>query len=303
MHIKMNFRKTSLPIILLILNILNSCAEPVDSSLPIGPQIPSIDDRASISIVSWNIQEFPQNGIKTIDRVELIMDSLDADFYCLQEIMDKGALQNIVDQLPQYSVVISDETSYMHLAIVYKQDSFLPLLAESLFEHNDYNFASRPPLLVQFAYEQDGLTQVLNLIDVHMKCCSDGVERRHDASTMLHEYLNDKRLAGDSNFVVAGDWNDDIYDNDGSGEYSFEAFLDDPGNFYFVTDSLASTGTASNASYPSYPSFIDNILISRSLFDEYSGSKVQTLRLDIVFGDYSSVVSDHRPVLWYYTPN
>ena len=299
----MNFRKISFPIIIFILNILISCAEPVDSSLPIGPQIPSIDDSASISIVSWNIQEFPQNGIRTLDRVELIMDSLDADFYCLQEIMDKGALQNIVDQLPQYSVVISDETSYMHLAIVYKQDLFLPQLTDDLFKNDYDNFARRPPLLVQFAYEQEGLTQVLNLIDVHMKCCNDGIQKRHDASAMLHEYLNDMRLVGDSNFVVAGDWNDDIYDNDGSGEYSFEAFLDDPENFYFVTDSLAATGTASNASYPSYPSFIDNILISRSLFDEYSGSKVQTLRLDIVFGDYSSTVSDHRPVLWSYTPN
>ncbi len=297
-------RYISLPfLIIMITGFLITCAEPVDSTIPIGPQIPSIDDSASITIITWNIQEFPQNGIRTTDRVELIMDSLDADFYCFQEIMDKGALQDIVEQLPQYSVIISDETSYMNLAIAYKQDSFVALQTESLFANDDYNFASRPPLLVQFAYEQEGVSQVLNLIDLHMKCCNDGIERRHNASIMLHNYLVDRQAAGDSNFVVVGDWNDDIHDSDSSGAYSFEAFLDDPENFYFVTDSLAALGTTSSSSYPSYPSFLDNIMISQSLFDEFTQSEVQTLRLDIVFGDYTSTVSDHRPVLWSFTPN
>ncbi|MCF6237783.1 MAG: hypothetical protein L3J79_03055 [Candidatus Marinimicrobia bacterium] len=283
--------------------LFSQCAEPVESQIPAGPQIPSIDDSARISIVTWNIENFPQLGSRTIDRVGLIMDSLDADFYCLQEIQDKSALETIVDDLPQYSVIISDETSYMHLATVYKQDFFLPVFTENLFENNDYNFAGRPPLLVSFLYEQDGVEQVLNLINVHMKCCNDGIERRHQASAMLQDYLTTKMATGDSNFVIPGDWNDDIYDADQSGEYSFAAFLTDPDNFYYVTDDLAASGSAQNASYPSYPSFIDNILISRSLFDEYIGSEVRALRLDEVFSDYNSVVSDHRPVLWSFTPN
>jgi hypothetical protein len=157
--------------------------------------------------------------------------------------------------------------------------------------------------LVSFAYEYGGVEQVLNLIDVHMKCCNDGVERRHNASRMLYDYLRDKQAWGDSNFVVPGDWNDDIHDADSSGAYSFEAFLQDPGNFLYVTDSLAANHNASDASYPGYDSFIDNILISRSLFDEFRTSEVRTLRLDYTFGDYASVVSDHRPVLWSFQPN
>ena len=287
------------PIILLL---LFSCAEPVDSDLPTGPQVPSIDSDASISIVTWNIENFPQQGKRTTDIVELIMDSLNADFYCLQEIQDKGALEDIVDQLDQYSVIISDETSFMHLAIVYKQDSFLPIYTESLFASNDYNFASRPPLLVTFLYEHEGKEQTLNLIDVHMKCCNDGVERRHQASILLNDYLSNKMAWGDSNFVIPGDWNDDIYDADDSGQYSFEAFLNNGDSFRFVTDSLAATGASRDASYPSYGSFIDNILISRSLFDEERHSSTSTIRLDEVFGDYSSVVSDHRPVVWSFKP-
>jgi len=286
---------------MLVSLFLGSCAEPVESEIPTEPQIPSIDSDASISIVTWNIEKFPQLGSRTTNRVELIMDSLDADFYCLQEIQDKGALEDIVDNLDRYSVVISDETSFMHLAIVYKQDSFLPILSESIFPRDDYNFAGRPPLLVSFLYEHGGREQTLNIIDVHMKCCNDGVERRHQASAMLNEYLRNKMAWGDSNFVVPGDWNDDIYDPDNSGQYSFEAFLNDE-DFRFVTDSLASTGAASDASYPSYGSFIDNILISRSLFDEQRHSTISTIRLDEVFGDYGTAVSDHRPVVWSFKP-
>lgn len=286
----------------IILLFLFSCAEPVDSALPTGPQIPSVDDDARISIVTWNIENFPQQGTRTTDRVSLILDSLDADFYCLQEIQDKGALQDIIDQLDRYSVVISDETSFMHLAIVYKQGLFLPIHTENIFAHDDYNFASRPPLLVSFLYEYGGVEHNLNIVDVHMKCCNDGIERRHQASLMLNEYLSNKMAWGDSNFVVSGDWNDDIHDPDNSGQYSFEAFLNDDDHFHFVTDSLASTRAARDFSYPSYGSFIDNILISRSLFDEERISSISTILLDQVFGDYSSVVSDHRPVVWSFKP-
>lgn len=282
--------------------LLATCAEPTASEIPIGPQIPSVDSDATVSIVTWNIENFPQLGNRTTGRVEQVMDSLNADFYCLQEIQDKDALQSIVDALDQYSVIISDETSFMHLAIVYKQDSFLPIVTESIYANDDYNFASRPPLLVSFLYNHGSKEQVLNIINVHMKCCNDGVERRHRASQMLHDYLTNKMAWGDSNFVIPGDWNDDIYDVDNSGQYSFEAFLEDTQNFSFVTDSLASTGAARDATYPSYGSFIDNILISRSLFDEERNSTVATLRLDEIFGDYGSAVSDHRPVVWSFKP-
>jgi len=287
----------------LLILVLGSCAEPTPSQTPIGPQIPSLDSDSSISIVTWNIEQFPQQGNQTTSKVKLILDSLNADFYCLQEIMDKSSLESIVDELDQYEVLISDETSYMHLAIIYKPELFLPILTQDLFANDDYNFAGRPPFLVNFAYEINGETQVLNLVALHMKCCGDGLERRHNASSMLFDYLTNKMAWGDSNFVVAGDWNDDIHDEDGSGEYSFEALLEATEQFSFVTYPLSASGTTRDASYPSYPSFIDNILVSQSLFDEAEEGEARTIRLDEIFPDYFSVVSDHRPVLWSFKPN
>ncbi len=292
-------------------HIDTTAIEPIDTTAiepgdTVEINLPSIDDTSSISLVTWNLKQFPLRGNETLGLVELIMDSLNADFYCLQEIMERQNLRNIVDSLPQYSVILSSETSWMHLAIVYKQDTFLPVFTDNLFADDDYNFAGRPPLLVSFLHEQDGEEQVLNIIDLHMKCCESepsDVVRRHNASRMLHEYLQTSRANGDSNYVVLGDWNDDIFDPDESGLYSFEAFLNDRDNYKFVTSALAANHSTSTASYPSWNSFLDNILISRSLFDEYDGSRVATLRLDLVVEDYSSVISDHRPVLWSFEPN
>lgn len=292
--------------LLSVLYFLITCAEPVASKLPDGPQIPAIDDSSMISIITWNIEQFDESvTANTLDRVQLIMDSLDADFYCLQEIETKSPLINLVSELDRYSVIISDDTRYDHLAIVYKQDLFLPIITQSLFANDDYNYAGRPPLLINFAYISEGQEHYLNLINLHMKCCESepsDLERRHDASQMLYDYLHQMHAWGDSNFVVVGDWNDDIHDTDGSGQYAFQAFLDDPGNYKFVTDSLAATQSVNNATFPSWNSFLDNILISKSLFDENRSSEVRTLRLDEIFGDYSSVVSDHRPVMWSFEP-
>jgi len=287
----------------IVLLTLITCAEPVDSELPDGPQIPSIDSDATISIVTWNIENFPQMGNRTTDRVKLILDSLNADIYCLQEIDNKADLDEIVDALDQYQVVHSSSDSYVR-SIIFKPGVLLFLGTTELLRSSTYEFAKRPPFMSSFLFRHNGKDQTLNIIDVHLKAFGDqeSIQRRHDACILLHNYLSDAIALGDSNFVVAGDWNDDIYDTDNSGQYSFEAFLDDSDNFQYATDSLAATGAVWDASYPSYPSFIDHILISKSLFDEEQHSTIKTIRLDEVFGDYGSVVSDHRPVVWSFKP-
>jgi len=99
---------------------------------------------------------------------------------------------------------------------------------------------------------------------------------------------------------VVGDWNDDL--STGSGASSFEAFMGDTTNFKFTTWGLAWASSNVNDSYPKWPSFLDNILITRSLFDENQTATTQTLRLDAYMSDYFSLVSDHRPVLYRFSP-
>ena len=55
-------------------------------------------------------------------------------------------------------------------------------------------------------------------------------------------------------------------------------------------------------SYPSYPSFIDHIMISSDLFEEDENGDVQTIRLGDYIAGYDEIISDHRPVVWRFTP-
>lgn len=62
----------------------------------------------------------------------------------------------------------------------------------------------------------------------------------------------------------------------------------------FTTMEIAQ-GSSSNWSYPSWPSQIDQILISDELFDNEIETKV--LKLEVCNDDFPDDISDHRPVL------
>ena len=164
------------------------------------------------------------------------------------------------------------------------------------FSENDYNFAGRPPLQADLAYNKDGGNIPLSVINLHMKCCDSGLARRKKAGKMLHNYL-DEHYEKQSNIIVLGDWNDDTKDN--PGEHCFDAFFNDE-RFYFVTEEIAFD--ISQASYPKEPyvSFLDHIMVSEALLPNNSDYTVQTLLMGNYMGGYEvydAYISDHRPVL------
>ena len=117
------------------------------------------------------------------------------------------------------------------------------------------------------------------------------------ASKMLHEFLDDKLEEDHSNYIVLGDWNDDLKDN--IGEHCFDPFLNDS-RFFFPT--LDITYDISQATYPKEPyvSFLDHILVTKSITknNEYT---VKTLPFDEYMGSfeiYEKFISDHMPVLF-----
>ena len=79
----------------------------------------NFDKENQIEVISWNIQTFPQIGT-TPNYVKSLLETWNADIYLFQEIIDKNTLINMVNSMPEYSYVISGETSNMHFALVYK---------------------------------------------------------------------------------------------------------------------------------------------------------------------------------------
>ena len=117
-----------------------------------------------------------------------------------------------------------------------------------------------------------------------------------DQSDELYDYLSNEIDLGYSNFIVLGDWNDDLKDN--PGEHCFDNFLKD-GTMFFPTYDI--TYDLKQASYPKEPyvSFLDHILISNSLVQN-KNYYVKTLPFDDYMGSfnvYEQYISDHMPVL------
>ena len=200
-----------------------------------------------------------------------------------------------MELLPNYDYVISEHSSFMNQAIIFKSNQFSLIRQVEPFAENDYNFAGRPPLRADlFRYSDSTYYSIVNL---HMKCCDSGLNRRKNASKMLYDYLLDDINNGYSNFIVLGDWNDDLKDN--YGEHCFDPFINDD-RFYFTTEKIVDD--LSQASYPKEPyySFLDHILITKEILIQNSNFEIKTIKMGKYmdgYENYEKLISDHLPVL------
>ena len=263
--------------------------------------LPDLNLDNGIEVVTWNIEFFPKQAQRTIDSVYNIITSLNADIYCLQEIHNINSFKNLAEDLIEYDYVISEDTDYLNLVVLYKKNNFIVRSQASLFIDSMYEFASRPPLRLEMTYTGENPID-FTLINMHLKCCNDGFTRRVQSSEILYEYLKNSVQLGYVNHIIVGDWNDDI--SDSYSQNSFNIFLEDQDTFKFVTYENAHSSSNTYDSFPGFGngSFIDHIMISSDLFEEFENGDVQTLRLGDYISGYDEIISDHRPVVWRFTP-
>ncbi len=250
-----------------------------------------------IDIITWNCEFFPAAGDSTIDALSEIAADLNPDIIAFQEIKQRGWFDKLMQKLPAYDFVISQQSSFMDQAIIFKRDSFKFIKRTEIYAENDYNFAGRPPIQCDLIYTPDN--KKISVINLHMKCCDSGLLRRKKASQMLYDYVVDKMKNDHENYIILGDWNDDLKDKE--DEHCFMPFLLDD-NFIFPTYDI--TFDISQASYPKEPyvSFLDHILVTKSLINNDEKSYlVKTIPIDKYMGGfdvYETYISDHMPVLF-----
>lgn len=239
-----------------------------------------------LTIVTWNIENFPLNGSTTINTVIDIIENMDADVIALQEMDEISAFNTLVNSLDGWEGQIEDVRGGIELAYLYKTSEINSFSTLSTIYNDDRSAFPRQPVLTTITHVS-GLE--VTLINIHLKCCgvtgSEDANRREAASERLEDYI-DNNLATD-NVVVLGDYNDDISDG------PFDNFLDNSENYLFA-DFEIGEGDSDNWSYPSWPSHLDHILITNELFDNLV--KTETLKLDQEVSSYLTQVSDHRPV-------
>ena len=278
-------------------NIKDDLYEQKDSIIiPNNWKFPTLGTDEKLDIITWNCEFFPTADQKTIDALSEAIYDLDVDIIAFQEIKKKGWFDQLMKLLPEYKYIISDQSSFMDQAIIYKKDQFKLVRKVEPFAENDYNFAGRPPLRADFFRYSD--SNYYSIVNLHMKCCDSGLNRRKNASKMLYEYVSKEVTNGHSNFIVLGDWNDDLKDS--YGEHCFDPFLKDD-RFHFVTEEIVSD--LSQATYPKEPyiSFLDHILVTNTLVPRYSTIfEISTIKMGDYMGGYDiyeKFISDHLPVL------
>ncbi|MFB0516377.1 MAG: endonuclease/exonuclease/phosphatase family protein [Candidatus Neomarinimicrobiota bacterium] len=261
--------------------------------------IPAFGTDSTFEIMTWNLSNFGQRSPVPLHRVAEIVRDLDVDVVALQEIVSQAVFEALVDSLAGWSGYRASPTSPgQELAFLYKDSLFTVVTPPfEIYAAEDLAFP-REPLVLELALDTVRIVAINN----HLKCCGDGIidddpddeeARRRTASLLLEDYLRTE--LPEQNVIVLGDLNDEI--DDPEGENVFQNFIATDSLFFFVTMTLVEDST--QITYPQAPwfSFIDNILITASLFDEWEASgQVATMRLDDVMDDYLEVVSDHRPV-------
>lgn len=244
----------------------------------------SVLSSTTFDIVTWNIEQFPKEGTTIPMLVEMI-NTMDADVIAVQEINSLSGFNQLVGSLPGWA-------GKLHLngtlgqGFLYKTSEVSLSDLTLLFTGDSYAFTR--PLVVATATHTTG--REVTLINVHLKCCDDGIERRKDASVKLKTYL-DANMPSKS-VVILGDFNDEIAEP--SNTNVFQNFINDASKYKFADMDIAK-GSSGNWSYPSWPSHIDHILITDELFNAVQG--IRTLTFPVCETGYKENVSDHSPVM------
>ena len=263
-------------------------------------KIPKIGSKKSLEVMTWNCEFFPAAGDSTIRAMSEAIYDMDVDIIAFQEIKKVAWFEKLMLTLPEYEYVISQNSSFFDQAYIFKKDIAQFLRIREPFSDNDYNFAGRPPLRLDLMLEFDGTKIPLSLINIHMKCCDSGLNRRKKATQMLYDYINDEiEVTGFLNFIVLGDWNDDLKDD--PNEHCFGPFLNDK-KYHFLTDKI--DDNLSFASYPKEPyvSFLDHIMTTNQFISaDEDDIIIETVLIENYIGGfdiYEKLMSDHRPVMF-----
>ncbi|WMN11979.1 endonuclease/exonuclease/phosphatase family protein [Marivirga salinae] len=250
------------------------------------------DGASTFEIVTWNIEQYPLDT-DTPGAIKTTLDTMKVDIIAFQEVKTPDNLiEAVIDSLPDWEFVYADVRYNLEIGYAYRPSEIVSIESLELLFPDSSNAFPREPVFTTIEHVS-GLK--VNLINIHLKCCNDGEERRAVASQLLKEYI-DTNLSDEAT-ILLGDFNDEIDDDNNP----FTNFIDDNANYRFADMEIA-TGNSEFWSYPSFGpegSHIDHILISNELFDLEVETK--TLTLGDCISRYEYNVSDHLPVMSTFT--
>ncbi|QLC67721.1 T9SS type A sorting domain-containing protein [Flavobacterium sp. LPB0248] len=212
---------------------------------------------------------------------------------------------------PQKLVVIynTQTTTVKNTKVLFK-DLYDQILAHTVVlpsypgtdtpELNDDSFFSsgRLPYLVQVEANIGGIKKEINLIDLHARANSGTDISKYNQRKYDIDYLKDALDAEypDANLILLGDFNDDVkaWVGNASTASSYKKFVDDTTNYNALTWDISQAGAYS---FLSSQGFLDHILISNELNDDYITNSIAVYDPRNDIANYITTTSDHGPVI------
>ncbi|WP_369014167.1 T9SS-dependent choice-of-anchor J family protein [Flavobacterium anhuiense] len=167
-------------------------------------------------------------------------------------------------------------------------------------QKNDDSFFSsgRLPYLVQVEANVGGIKKEINLIDLHARANSGTDISKYNQRKYDIDYLKDALDAEypDSNLILLGDFNDDVeaWVGNVNTPSSYQKFVDDTANYNALTLEISKAGAYS---FLSSQGFLDHILISNELNDDYIEESIAVYDPRNDIANYTTTTSDHGPVI------
>ncbi len=293
----------------------------------------SLPDNKTLRVFNWNMRWFGDPSLCGCDTVEArmnathIMKDINADVYCLQEIVNVNEIGLIAADLgPKYQYVVSpfgsfattpsdpDYATDQKMAYIYNTDKIENLgtfgLLASTYPADAgsgspyYCFASgRFPFVLKAKIKLDNtLTDTVIFSNIHAKALSDvtSYNRRQGGAVKMTDSLN--ALFPGKKVMVIGDYNDFLEGTDVSSlSVSPYQYMLDHGF----------TGITLPSHFPNQTTYVggvntifDNVACTPNLMAIYPDSSCFIFdEVEKYIPDYSNTTSDHLPVMSYFRFN
>ncbi len=249
--------------------------------------------RAELRVATWNVEHFPKTDV-TEDAVVSVVEQLDIDVLGMQEIEARGPFEAVVEALEGWSGELGHAAD-TRVGALFDGQRVTVTRTEHLFTSDSWSFP-RPVLAVTLALRDHLHGAEVTFVVVHLKAMNDGTSqsRREAGVAKLRDWIDARRAEGRTRFVLLGDFNDDLRDND-----VFGPLLASEANVTALTRPLEQRG---DFSYVPFPRLIDHMFATDETADALARRWTQVLALEEDWnGDFVETVSDHRPVLTTFT--
>ncbi|MBC3541361.1 Ig-like domain-containing protein [Rufibacter sediminis] len=264
----------------------------------------------------------PANALLQIANATTVLNRMNMDIIGVEEISDETALDQVIANLPAgYAKRISPVYSYsikpnsstepfpaQKIGFLYNTAHVTPVGFRVMFEdlyrqavagtttliNDDFWSSGRLPYMGIFDVRAGGITKRIHVITIHAKSGSatSDFNRRVADIQVLKDTLD--TYYANQNVILLGDFNDNVVGSiNAGGVSSYNSFVTDVADYQALTYPLAQAG---GFSFPSSGSFLDHLIISNELMDEYLEPSTTIEDPRGYVANYSNTTSDHLPV-------